>query len=88
MAKFYGKEGGKLRDALMPLRKYLEDWSNDQLDPLHPVEARRLLTMVQEIELELFEVEQTLADRAFEPLPKVAGSSFRADGVMASTSKR
>ena len=49
----------------MPLRKYLKSRSEDQLDSVHPVEARRLLTMVQEIELELFEVEQTLADRAF-----------------------
>jgi hypothetical protein len=63
MAKFYGENGRVLRDALTPLRKYLKNWSDDQLDGVHPAEARRLLTMVQESELGLLEVEQALADR-------------------------
>ncbi len=67
MAKFYGENGRELRDALTSLRKYLKNWSDDQLDGVHPAEARRLLTMVQEIELGLLEVEQALADRTIVP---------------------
>ncbi len=53
MAKFYG----------------LKNRSDDQLDGVHPAEARRLLTIVQEIELGLFEVEYALADRTIVSRP-------------------
>ena len=67
MPKVYGKRGRALRDELAPLRKYVKNWSDDQLDGVDPAEARRLLTLVQEIEHGLFELEHALADRAFVP---------------------
>jgi hypothetical protein len=65
MAKSSGKNGRALRDELAPLRRYLKNWSADRLDAVDPTEARRLLTLVQEIEQGLFKVEHALGDRAF-----------------------
>jgi hypothetical protein len=63
--------GSHERDWRLPMAKFygLKNWSDDQLDGVHPAEARRLLTIVQEIELGLFEVEYALADRTIVSRP-------------------
>ena len=49
-----------LREALASLRAYLKKWDPEQLSGVFPPQARRLLTMVQEVDQKLLELERAL----------------------------
>jgi len=52
----------RLADVLLPLRKYLKNWTPERLYSLGPPEAERLLRQVQEVDTGLFEVERALEE--------------------------